>query len=484
MDDLLVHRLRHLLRARTGWSVGEQDTERLREKVTTRLRARRLAPEAYCRLLEGDEAEGSEWQELIGLLVNPETFFFRDAGQMALLKGRILPELIARRRPQRSLRIWSAGCSTGEEAYSLAMLVYELLPDRESWHVMVLGTDVSRAALEKARRARYGQWSLRASSEAPPGFLTRVGAEWQVDERIRRMVTFQAGNLLQEQFPSHAANLYEMDLILCRNVFIYFDRAAVAAVVPKLAATLREGGYLVTGHAELHDLEPPGLRAHHFAESLVHQRVSGPELPVPGRVPRISPRPPAPAPRPRLTPPTRPQVGTPAPVAAPESLETALGDAARLLELGDCRVALERAEGLLRRAPSSLPALCLAARAAAHLGDHPRAAEHCRRAMEAAPFAPEPYYLLAQVAEERGAVGEAKELLRKSLYLAPGFVPAYLELGDIYEREGDTARARKMRASALELLRAAAPDSRIEAYPGVPAGELAAQLESRLARGG
>jgi len=491
MDDLLLQRFRDLLRARTGWNLGEQETERMREKVRARLKTRRVSPEAYYGLLEQGGAESAEWQELIALLANPETFFFRDAGQMALLKNRILPELIGRRRPHRSLRIWSAGCSTGEEPYSLAMLLHDLLPDHGDWSLTIIGTDVSREALQKARRGLYGKWSLRTVTSEPSACFSRVGAEWQLAERIRKMVTFRVGNLLEDPFPSVSSDLHEMDLILCRNVFIYFDRAAVAAVVPKFAATLREGGYLLTGHAELHDLKPPGLQPRPFPESLAHQRLADSER----RSPSPSVRPAVTSPRP--TPRPRPVIRHSAPAirhsesspslssvrgSEPECLQDALGEAERLLEAGACRAALEQAESMLRRTPGSFPTRCLAARAAAHVGDYPGAAEHCRLATEAAPFSPEPYYLLAQIAEHRGATREAAELLKKCLYLAPDFVPAYLELGDVYDRDGEPARGQKMRAAALEFLRAAPANARISAYAGVTAGELLAQLESLLAK--
>ena len=483
MDDLQLQRLGQLLRARTGWNLGAPETQRLREKVSTRLQDRRLSLAAYCTLLE-EGADADEWRELIGLLVIPETFFFRDSGQMTLLRNRILPELISRRAAVRSLRIWSAGCSTGEEPYSIAMLLHDLLPERAAWQLQIVGTDVDPAALQKARRGRYGQWSLRNAASNVSAFFTRVGEEWQLDERISKMVTFRPGNLVHDPFPSLHAELHEMDLILCRNVFIYFERPIVAAVVRKMAATLRDGGYLLTGHAELHDIKPPGLQPRKFPESMAHQRVA--VVPEPPAAPAAVARPravvPAPRPRPMASAPVEPPRRIPVREPAPDTQQASIEQVERLLESGACSAALKWAEELLRLQPASFPTLCLAARATAHLGDHNRAAEYCRSAMDAAPFAPEPYYLLAQVAEEQGDTQGARELLRKCLYLAPQFVPAYLELGDIHEREGDFPRARKMRTSALDLLRAAPPESRLPSYGATTTGQLAAQLESVLAR--
>ena len=131
-----------------------------------------------------------------------ETYFFRDHGQFDLLRLRLLPELIERRRGAKTLRLWSAGCASGEEAYSLAMLVDMLLPERDGWDILILGSDIDQTALAKARRGHYGQWSFRM---VPPAlqqrYFQRKGDEWALDERIRRMVTFRAGDLIGEPFP-------------------------------------------------------------------------------------------------------------------------------------------------------------------------------------------------------------------------------------------------------------------------------------------
>ncbi|TAN58870.1 MAG: chemotaxis protein CheR, partial [Rhodospirillales bacterium] len=178
--------------------------------------------------------------------VSGETYFFRDQGQIDLLRLRLLPELIRRRQDTKQLSLWSAGCASGEEAYSLAMLVDMLLPERDGWDIKILGNDIDQTALAKARRGLYGQWSFRM---VPPALHQRYfqqrGDRWVLDERIRRMVSFRALDLIEGPYPG--GDLRDMDLILCRNVFIYFNPGAVKGVADKLSATLSEGGYLLTG---------------------------------------------------------------------------------------------------------------------------------------------------------------------------------------------------------------------------------------------
>jgi chemotaxis protein methyltransferase CheR len=454
-----------------------------------RRRALGLSEEAYCRLLEGETAAShAEWAELAALLSNGETFFFRDAGQFRLLKTRLLPDLIRQRHSQRALRLWSAGCSTGEEAYSLAILLEDLLPDGEPWDIRILGTDINEEAVRKAKAGVYGEWSLRGVTAEQKGFFRSRNGEWQVEERFRRAVSFRAGNLLRDPFPSLPAELYEMDLILCRNVFIYFGREVVGEVARKLALTLREGGYLVTGHAELHGEDLGGLQTRVFPESIAYQRGPGrPEasnalkgesrpLPKPFRPAPSTPRPRA-APVAQARPARPPEPESPGP-GARERLLTEVQD---LLHAGAPAAALGEVERFVREHPGDGPVLCLAARASANAGDHASAARWCRQAQEADPLAAEPYFLMAKILEEQGALEEARGFLKKSLYLDAAFVPAYVELGDLYAREGDAARARKMRETALALLGRVPPHSRVEAHGEVTAGELTRYLEAALA---
>ena len=353
------------------------------------------------------------------LLINGETYFFRDHGQFDLLRLRLLPELIERRRNAKTLRLWSAGCASGEEAYSLAMLVDMLLPARDGWNILILGSDIDETALAKARRGHYGQWSFRM---VPPALKHRYfrhkDDEWLLDERIRSMVTFRAGDLIGESCVD--AQLQDMDLILCRNVFIYFGAVAVAAVADKLAAALNKGGYLMTAHTELIGHRVRNLQSRLFAEGVVYQR----------------------------------DTLVPAPAGAPRPARIVLPSAAAK-----------------KHAPHTLPPIgprvedmLASARAFADRGDYDQAAQACRQALTVAPIAPEPYFLLAQLAQLRGDFEQARELLDKTLYLDHRSVAATLELAALCERTENLPRAQTLRRAALDIVRALPGDTVIEPY--------------------
>jgi chemotaxis protein methyltransferase CheR len=176
-----------------------------------------------------------------------ETSFFRDVKPFELLRETILPQLIENRKRERRLRIWSAASSTGQEAYSLAMMIVEHLPEIATWDVKVIGTDISRQVVEYARRGRYRR--LEVNRGLPARMLlkhmTREGEEWEVSPRIRAMCEFDCANL-----SGPLPKLPEFDLVLLRNVLLYFSQEDRSKVFRDVHRHTARGGYLLLGNAE------------------------------------------------------------------------------------------------------------------------------------------------------------------------------------------------------------------------------------------
>lgn len=424
--DVSPHRGYELVRRTVGLRLREQDAEALSLWTAARLSELALpGVEHYGQLLSEDSAAGRRERELLTVQFSTgESYFFRDQGQFDLLAQTILPELMARRAQERRLRLWSAGCASGEEAYSLAMLVDQLAPRLAGWEVLILGTDISNAALENARRGDYRDWSFRALDETrKQRYFRPRGDKYRIDTRLRDAVTFRHGDLVWNRFPDAPAGLEDFDLILCRNVFIYLDAQAVAGITAKFSATLADGGYLLTGHSELFGLDIAPLRMRLFAQSVVFQKsalVAADAGPDAART-RVTVPPVAPLP-PRNT----PQVpgGERLAVAAMGS-DAATEDCERLLQ---------------------------SARQHADRGLRAQAEQDCRQAIARAAFDPRPYFLLAQLAQERGDANTAKTLLKKAIYLDPSFVAAYLELGALHAQAGEDQRARRMFETARTAL--------------------------------
>lgn len=431
VDAAGVDAVRAAIARRTGLRFATPaDESRLTAFVSERIRARQLTGAAeYLALIErGGAAAREEWVEAARALTVGESYFFRDSRQIALLRARLLPDAIARRRHERRLRVWSAGCSSGEEAFSLAILAQEALADAHGWKVTVVGTDLNPDAVARARAARYGAWSFRHVNPARhASALVQDGDAWRVRDGIRRLVTFHEGNLVDDVVPDRARGLADFDIILCRNVLLYLEPDAVRRVARKFFDALAPGGYLLTGHGDL-PLEARGsLETVEFPESVAYRR--------PERA--TAPRAPARAPAARAEP---------------------------------------------ARAPLTAHDLDLAARAAADRGDHEEARALASRATRMNPFRASTYFLLAQLAEERDDPDEARRVLRKVLYLAPESPGACLELAALEERAGDEERAARLRRTAIAFLARVPANSTVEPYEGVTARDLLADLTVREGR--
>lgn len=199
--------------------------------------------DAYVRLIRGDSAA---LDLLVDELTLAETHFMRDLDQMDLIRREVLPAVV-RRRLGAPPRVWSAGCATGEEAYSLAILLEE---EGLAEGAVVLGTDLSTRALEKARAGSFSAWSVRGAS---PSFVQEyfrpVAGRRILVERIRNRVRFERLNLVGPE-PYAAAGAFGMDLILCRNVLLYFDHATAGRIATRLFDCLAPGGVLLTGGSD------------------------------------------------------------------------------------------------------------------------------------------------------------------------------------------------------------------------------------------
>jgi chemotaxis protein methyltransferase CheR len=196
--------------------------------------------------LKYDARRNEEFTTIVDVLTIHETYFFREDHQLHALVNEILPELMAR-RTDRTLRIWSAGCSTGEEAYSIAMMLADHAP-LKGWRVELMGSDISQRVLETARRGVYPDSAFRTTpANLQSRYFHREEAGYRIDDSIKRMVSFCSFNLADVD---RAVLMPNMDVVFCRNVIIYFDTPVRKRVIDLFWRCLRPGGYLLLGHSE------------------------------------------------------------------------------------------------------------------------------------------------------------------------------------------------------------------------------------------
>ena len=271
LDDTLYLRFRDLLHARCGLAYPESKRADLAHGL--RLALASSQHDDLAALHADAAADGPSWEIILAQLTIGETYFFRNTPQFAALRQHILPELIERRRTTHHLRIWSAGCATGEEPYSIAMILAELLPSDQFWQVSILATDINPQFLARARDGLYGSWSFRETPEATRArFFTPEQQRWRLHPAIRQMVTFARLNLAQPCFPAILNGTYAQDLILCRNVTIYFDEATTHQLIERFHSTLLPGGWLIVGHAEPQASANRQLELHNFPQTVAYRK--------------------------------------------------------------------------------------------------------------------------------------------------------------------------------------------------------------------
>lgn len=258
-----IEAFRRLVLERSGLSLGADKDYLLQSRLTPLMREEGLATlEALFARLRLDP-RGRLAQRAIDAMATHESYFFRDATPFDQLRDTLLPALVARRTGARRLRIWSAACSSGQEPYSLAMLLLEerrLMPD---WTVEILATDMSQPILDRARRGVYSDFEAsRGLSEARRSrWLRREGGDWSIAPEVRALVEFRPHNLMDG-----TAGMGRFDLIFCRNVLIYFEQLQKRWALARLSEALEPDGALVLGSAETvvgldSAFEPmPGLR--------------------------------------------------------------------------------------------------------------------------------------------------------------------------------------------------------------------------------
>ena len=387
---------------------------------------------SYVRSLLATPPDDAQLQQLARHLTIGETYFFRDRPLLDAVACNILPALIrARRGRDQRLRIWSAGCASGEEPYSLAILLHQLLPDLADWRLTITASDINPAALQKAVAGVYGEWSFRA---VPPGlkegyFQRRPDGRYLIAPEIRKLVNFACLNLVQDPQPSLQTDTNAMDIVFCRNVLMYFTPEQAASVIGKLHRALVDGGWLAVSPSETAQALVPRFEQVNFPGAFLYRKRSA----------------------------------APAAVAAPVPAAPA--------------AAAEPAAPAMSAPPPPEPrSFALPARALANEGRLAEALGWCDRWIAADKVDPAAHYLRAVVLMEQGEFTEAGAALRRALFLEPGFVLAHFTLGNLARRDGRSAEASRHFANTRRLLALYQAGDLLPEGEGLSAGRLGQTL--------
>jgi chemotaxis protein methyltransferase CheR len=366
-------------------------------------------PESFGEWLMSPPLTDDKLDILVNHLTVNETYFWREPGAFEALEGRILPELVGSRGiGDKRLRIWSAGCSTGEEPYSVAIALLRTLPSPSDWNITIIATDINARMLRRAREGRYGQWSFR---NAPPWLADRFfqnekDGKLRIAPEVGEMITFSSLNLARDTYPSELNNTNAMDIVFCRNTLMYFSAERAKRVVQNLYSSLVEGGWLIVGASDI----SPALFRHFecvdFSGALCYRKVSEPRLDTPCARGTIFER----SPKQTVT------------------IET------------------EQA------AASSPEAIVASVRGLADRGELAGALTLCEQAISREKLNRELRYLEATILLGLNREDEARAALERTLYLDQAFIPAQFAMGNLAMRRGDSRAARRCFENVLALL--------------------------------
>lgn len=429
--------------------------------------------------LEGPGLPQGGLEALASHLTVGETYFWREPSAFQALEEHILPELLRRRTGQgRHLRLWSAGCASGEEPYSLAIALRRALPNPQDWQISILATDINPQSLRLARAGVYGPWSFRNA----PAWLTRdyfrplPGGRQELSPQIRGMVHFAQHNLAAGPPPGPAGAPLGLDLIFCRNVLMYFTSQVARRVIAGLHACLGPQGWLAVGACELSLLNLGRFAPVRLGEAILYRKAgppdsraaeplqAGQEAPLweeafPAQAPAPPPPEPlaapvqdGPGPPPQPAPPTVP---APVPAAEPPAPSQAAGPP------GGWAQAIQELAGQGRLAE----ALALA-----------------EEALAQAKLDPELHYLRAMVLQELDQPERAAQALRNALFLDSSLVAAHLALGGLLLRRQDRQAARRSFGNALGLLGGHAADEVLPQAAGLTVGRVRQLIQEALER--
>lgn len=471
-----VERFRALIQDRLGIACADWQEERLPALLHDRIRKTRSgdAP-TYLQFLAGTDLSSPELGALAEQLTVGETYFFREPRQLHALIAALPLAAARRRRSGGPLRILSAGCSSGEEAYSVALLLREHNEQKPPIDASIMGIDMNPAALKKAREALYSAWSLRATPDPiKERWFIPAGPAFRLRDEIRTMVTFEQRNLLTEGslFYQPAA----FDVVLCRNVTIYFSPDATAKVVERLERAIAPGGYLFLGHSESLRGLSDAFELMQTHDTFYYQRRDAACPAVEGAAAR------PPSERPKATCDPRRAFDAEAWMSAIQRSSERIEAVTRQLEIDDAaaktatstREKLKEAQAAFQaeRFEDALSAL-LGARAASpgdpdvelmvaviyfNQGLFAEAESICANARWNGSYAAAARYVLGLCREHEGCRAQAMDHYRSSIRLDKTFAMPYLRLGRLARRSGDIESARALARIAADLVVRERPD--------------------------
>jgi chemotaxis protein methyltransferase CheR len=459
-------RLRDLVSTECGFYFGSTNLDTLQSCIHRRMKAVDTADyEEYLEYIDCHAEGQAELRELVGSITVNETNFFRHPDQFKAFKEHVLPEIIDRKlssgMPAEPIAsIWSAGCATGDETYTIALQVREVVEPFYANNIEILGTDIDEDVLSHAKDALYSTRTLQYVGERHlETYFTAADGGYGVNEQLRRMVEFRYHNLVETPYPR--ARWGKWDVIFCRNVVIYFDTATMHRVINNIYKSLAEGGYLFLGYSESLNGITDKMTLCRFGDVFAYRKDVGSKARARSKIPA-----------PEASSDRRPIAG----------LERMQDEVRRLLDAEKYKEAVKKATALVEKYPADAVANSLAARAHLEKGRHEEAAEAATRAIELDPLQTHAYFIMGIICENQQDDERAIRYLRRALYLDDTLAMAHVHLAIIYRKNGKQEDASREYKNAIRILENTPPGGKTEFAGGVNVQSILSMCKKSIAK--
>ncbi len=479
---------------RTGIRLLDHQLNQLRKTVNSACKKFGYdSCDTYLSVIEDKTDISPELEYLIAGITVGETYFFRDKGQIKFLQEQWLSQIIRQKEKKgdKQLRIWSAGSSSGEEIYTMAILLAEAIDAPENWNIKLLGTDINTRVLSKAVAGRYTNWSFRATSDQLRNeYFTTAGNVHTIKHGLRKQVEFAYLNLAQDNFPSILTSTNHLDLILCRNVFIYFTPEVIHKILEKFSRCLNTGGILMVGASDLVESNSSGFCYRHVGDIGYYQLVD-----MPPEHSLVKPQKKRTAhPRRRIlstnkgviekkshewrTKLTGQQASQPVSQGLP--LPQEYKEIIKLLGQERWQETLAVIDSQIKNNGTNALLCQWQAKALANLGQLEQAVEACSQSLVLDNTEKHTHFLHGLILADLGRSDEAIAALRKTLYLDHNFIEAHYRLGLLLLNSDQYKPGLKSLKNALVCAEKTDPDRHVHDAVGLTVGRLVEILKQEI----
>jgi chemotaxis protein methyltransferase CheR len=421
-------------------------------------------------------------ESMAGYLTNGETYFLREPQSFKIFEQEIIPEIVRLKQGcDQRIRIWSAACSTGEEPYTIAILLHRMRNILHGWNISILASDININSLHEAKQGEYGAWSFRNTpSWFKDNYFTKmVEGRYKIIDAIQGMVKFAYINLAEDPYPSLLNETNAIDVIFCRNLLMYFTPDRAKSAIEHFHRCLVEGGWFMVSPCDVYNPGSAGFKNLNYPEAVVFCKREPAVLKMETRKWEIpiadilNLEPPLPYPQNKVA--EKSMDTTPLPIHPPPMIQDEpdpYEKAQALYKQGLYAEADDMLTNLIARNPNDMRSTVLLCRIYANEGKLGEALHLSEQAIAADKLNVELHFLRAVILQEQGMINEAMESLQRTLYLDQNMVLAHFTLGNLSLKQGKNKEARHHFNNALELLSRYHPDDIVPESDGLLAGRL------------